>query len=398
MGVGYCRARRGGVEFRASTRQLYSANVWLRTATRVITRVSHFRARSFAEVEAGAAATPWFDFASPERAVRFAVTSHRSRLYHTDAIAERFARVFGRPLGDDSDDAQLFVIRFDRDNCTVSADTSGRPLHQRGWRLDTAKAPLRPTLAAAMLLSCGWPDAPRSDGGRSGPAPGLLDPLCGSGTSAIEAALIALQRAPGAGREFSFQQWPSFEPGTWASVRTTLRATRDDPPNSRSEGRSGPAGWTIIACDRDAGAIDATMANAERAGVAEHLQHHVTALSSTGYLDNVQAAPPGLVITNPPYGVRVSSSKGLRDLYASLGNLMRGPLAPWDLAFLAADDTLARATGLALSPILRSKNGGIDVTLWLRRANEALALRVHDGGGIEHVDEPHLAALREQDT
>ena len=386
MGVGYCRARRGGVEFRASTRQLYSANVWLRTATRVITRVSHFRARSFAEVEAGAAATPWFDFASPERAVRFAVTSHNSRLYHTDAIAERFARVFGRPLGDDSDDAQLFVIRFDRDNCTVSADTSGRPLHQRGWRLAAAKAPLRPTLAAAMLLSCGWPDA----GGSAGV---LLDPLCGSGTIAIEAALIALQRAPGAGREFSFQQWPSFEPGTWASVRATLRATRDDPPNSRS----GPA-CTISACDRDAGAIDATTANAERAGVAEHLRLHVTALSATGYLDEVQASPPGLVITNPPYGVRVSSSKGLRDLYASLGNLMRGPLVPWDLAFLAADDTLARATGLALSPILRSKNGGIDVTLWLRRSNETQALADADAGLLENVDEAHLTALREQDT
>ena len=112
----------------------------------------------------------------------------------------------------------------------------------------------------------------------------------------------------------------------------------------------------------------------------------------------MQRAASGLVITNPPYGMRVTSIKGLRDLYASLGNLVRGPLASWDLAFLAADDTLARATGLALSPILRSKNGGIDVTLWLRRSNEARALRVHDGGGIEHVDEPHLATLREQDT
>jgi putative N6-adenine-specific DNA methylase len=375
--------------------------VWLRTATRVITRVSHFRARSFAEVEAGAAATPWFDFASPDRPVRFAVTSHRSRLYHTDAIAERFARVFGRPLGDDTDDAQLFVIRFDRDTCTVSADTSGRPLHQRGWRLNTAKAPLRPTLAAAMLLSCGWSaagPASRSEG-RSGPASRsmLVDPLCGSGTIAIEAALIATQRAPGAGREFSCQQWPSFEPGTWASVRASLRATRDNQPDSRSEGRSGPVA-TIVACDRDAGAIDATIANAERAGVAGQLHTHVAALSSTSQLDEVQSAASGLVITNPPYGMRVTSSKGLRDLYASLGNLVRGPLASWDLAFLAADDTLARATGLALSPILRSKNGGIDVTLWLRRSNEARALRVHDGGGIEHVDEPHLATLREQDT
>ena len=353
LGVGHCRARRGGVEFRASTRQLYAANVWSRTATRIITRVSNFRARSFEELEEGAAATPWFDFASPERAVRFAVTSHRSRLYHTDAIAERFARVFGRDLGDDADDAQLFVIRFDRDVCTVSADTSGRPLHQRGWRLATAKAPLRPTLAAAVLLSCGWPDPTR---GRA-----LLDPMCGSGTIAIEAALIATQRAPGAGREFSFQQWPSFEPGTWASVRASLRAIRDDLPDVPR----------IVACDRDAGAVETTIANAERAGVADLIHTHAVALSATSGLADVRDVAPGIVVTNPPYGVRVTSKKGLRDLYASLGNLVRGPLASWDLAFLAAEETLARATGLALSPELRTKNGGIDVTLWLRRSNDA---------------------------
>lgn len=380
LGVGYCRARRGGVEFRASTRQLYAANVWSRTATRIITRVSNFRARSFEELEAGAADTPWFDFASPERAVRFSVTSHRSRLYHTDAIAERFARVFGRDLGDDADDAQLFVIRFDRDVCTVSADTSGRPLHQRGWRLATAKAPLRPTLAAAVLLSCGWPaGTPDSD------RHVLLDPMCGSGTIAIEAALISTQRAPGAGREFSFQQWPSFEPGTWASVRATLRAARDD---------LGPAP-TIVACDRDAGAIDTTIANADRAGVADLVHTHAVALSATSKLDEVRESAAGMIVTNPPYGVRVASNKGLRDLYASLGNLVKGPLASWDLAFLAADDALARATGLALNPLLRTKNGGIDVTLWQRRSS---AWPAHIRAGDSGVDEAHLTTLREQDT
>ena len=137
----------------------------------------------------------------------------------------------------------------------------------------------------------------------------------------------------------------------------SLRATRDDLP---------PAP-TIVACDRDAGAIETTIANAERAGVADLVHTHVVALSATGRLDEVRDAASGIIVTNPPYGVRVTSSKGLRDLYASLGNLAKGPLASWDLAFLAADDTLARATGLALSPLLRTKNGGIDVTLWQRR-------------------------------
>lgn len=304
-------------------------------------RIHHFRARTFDELEAGAAETPWFDFAAPERAVAFRVTSHRSRLYHTDAIAERFVRVFGRTVADD-DDAQLFVVRLDRDVCTVSADASGPPLHQRGWRRATAKAPLRPTLAAAMLITAGWP----------APLP-LLDPLCGSGTIAIEAALIATQRAPGAGREFAFHRWPSFEPGTWASVTASMRATRDNAPV--------PA---IVATDRDAGAIESTIANATRAGVAELIDARVGTLSRAPSLEPVRDAESGLIVTNPPYGRRVSSNKQLRDLYASLGNLVRGPLSNWDLSFLCADDGLARATGLALHPRLRTKNGGIDVTLW----------------------------------
>jgi putative N6-adenine-specific DNA methylase len=321
---------------------LYAANAWLRTATRVTTRIHRFHARSFAELEAGAAEAPWFDYADADRSVRFAVSSHRSRLYHTEAIAERFARVFARPIGDDPDDAQLFVVRFDHDVCTVSADSSGRPLHQRGWRRATAKAPLRPTLAAAVLLETGWP----------APVP-LLDPLCGSGTIAIEAALIATQRAPGADREFAFAQWPSFEPGTWASVKASMRATPDLPPLP-----------PIIATDRDAGAIESTVANATRAGVADLIDAHVGALSGAARVDAVRAADRGVIVTNPPYGQRVSPTKSLRDLYAALGNLVRGPLAAWDLSFLCADDALARATGLGLHPLLRTKNGGIDVTLW----------------------------------
>jgi 23S rRNA G2445 N2-methylase RlmL len=221
------------------------------------------------------------------------------------------------------------------------------------------------------LLSSGWPESPNRL---------LLDPLCGSGTIAIEAALIATRRAPGADREFSFQQWPSFEPGTWASVRASMRATRDDLP----------APPTIVACDRDDGAIKTTIANAERAGVREFLHAHVTALTSTSKLDEVRDAGAGLIVTNPPYGIRVKSNKGLRDLYASLGNIARGSFASWDLAFLAADDALARATGLALSPVLRTKNGGIDVTLWQRRSPEEPR--------SDTMDEAHLTTLREQET
>jgi hypothetical protein len=149
----------------------------------------------------------------------------------------------------DSDAAQLFVVRLFHDSCTVSADSSGALLHRRGYRLATAKAPLRETLAAAMLLGAGW----------DGSAP-LLDPMCGSGTIAIEAALLARRIPPGLRRRFAFERWPGFEPAPW---RRALDAAR----SGIRERAPGP----IHASDRDAGAIEAARANAERAGVAEDL-------------------------------------------------------------------------------------------------------------------------------
>jgi putative N6-adenine-specific DNA methylase len=347
----------GGVPFRATDRELYLANAWTRLATRIVVRAGTFVARSFADLERRGADLPWPAFLAPGISPVFRVSSTGSTLYHTDAIAERLHRVTGTeplpagsPEATDPERVQLVVVRVARDKVTVSFDSSGDSLHRRGWRQEVAKAPLRETLAAAMVRAAGW----------SGSVP-FVDPMCGSGTIAIEAALAAAGLAPGAHRSFAFQRWPSFKPGTWASVNAGITAAE-----RATERRRAVA--PILAADRDEGAARAAAANAERAGVADLVVVRAGALSVTAAAVARGLDRPGLVLTNPPYGERVGGSgrhNDLRDLYASIGGALRGPLAGWSLGLLVADRSLAAQTGLSFEERFATSNGGIPVSFLL---------------------------------
>jgi putative N6-adenine-specific DNA methylase len=347
----------GGVELAATTRQLYVANVWMRTATRVLVRLGSFEARTFAELETRAGTLPW-DRYLDGRPATYRVTSTASELHHTDAVAQRVARASGSaqarttppdspgrdgaPHDEGAPLAPLVVVRVVRDQVTVSVDASGEPLYKRGWRQAVAKAPLREALAAAALAATGW----------DGSTP-LVDPFCGSGTIPIEAALLASGMAPGAQRSFAFQAWPSFEPGTWASVRAGLTAvpTETSPPAP------------IVGSDRDAGAVDAARANAERAGVSHLVRFERAAVSDVGpptWADG--PGGPGWVLTNPPYGARVGGPD-LRDLYARLGQVLGARFAGWRVGLLVADPVLAGHAGVRAEELLRTSNGGIPVRL-----------------------------------
>jgi putative N6-adenine-specific DNA methylase len=350
----------GGVAFTAPPGILYATNLKLRTASRIVVRVAQFHASSFAELEKSARPIAWARWVPANGAVHFRVTSHKSRLYHQEAVAERLERAVVaalpgvRPVRAPSEaDAleadvtaspgvQRFLARLVGDQLTLSVDSSGALLHRRGYRQDSAKAPIRETLAAAMLLALGW----------DGTAP-LVDPMCGSGTIPIEAALLARRIPPGWRRRFAFQQWPEFKPSVWEYVRGEAEKVMLD---------RAPA--PIVAADRDAGAVEACAANAERAGVAGDLSVLRAALTNTLFDSDVTDLPPGLVLTNPPYGVRVGESGRLRDLYASLGNAMRGPLAAWSLGFVTSDPALAAATGLAVEPALDTSTGGLRIRLY----------------------------------
>ncbi|HEX5634973.1 MAG TPA: THUMP domain-containing protein [Gemmatimonadales bacterium] len=355
LGVAAGAPEAGGVAFAATDAALYAANLHLRTASRVLVRVDEFRAATFHELSKRTARIAWEEWLAPGRQVALRVTCRKSRLYHSDAVAERVAEAIERSGGakalpgardeDESEDdashavdqPQLVVVRLLHDRCTISLDTSGALLHRRGYRQAVAKAPLRETIAAAMLLAAEWE-----------PATPLVDPFCGAGTIPIEAALLARRMAPGRGRAFAFQRWPRFDRAVWDEV---IGRARDE------ELAEAPA--PILGSDRDAGAIAAAQANAERAGVSGDVRFERCAVS-----DVVPPPGRGLVLANPPYGMRVGGAGGdLRDLYAALGATIRSRFEGWRVGLLSPDPRLAAQLGRPLTERLRTSNGGIGVRL-----------------------------------
>jgi len=342
----------GGVSLAGTLETVARLDLNLRTAHRVLVRVARFEARHFSTLERLARALPWDRFVAPRTRVHFRVTSKKSKLFHEDAIAERLesavagsvSRVAALRSAADLDALEMdvttlpatqrFVVRVFRDRVTISADASGARLHRRGYRQETAKAPLRETLAAAMLLASGW------EGDRP-----LIDPFTGSGTIPIEAALLARRIAPGLARRFAAERWPSMPAGIWDEARNEARA------RVRSS-----VGAPILGGDRDAGAIAAAEANAQRAGVAGDVRfvtRSVSALATT--------APNAAVVTNPPYGDRIGDRAGLRDLYARLGTVARERLPAGTVTLLVAHPEHRRALGLDLPPAFQTENGGIPV-------------------------------------
>ncbi|MFL5310108.1 MAG: class I SAM-dependent RNA methyltransferase, partial [Myxococcales bacterium] len=312
----------GGAELKGEMRDVERLNLWLRTASRVLVRLGEVKATSFTELVRKASALPFETVARPGEPVALRVTCRKSRLYHSGAVAQRLhealqGRLGGEvPLADHDEEsahpAQLLLARFDHDVCTVSGDSSGALLHRRGYRLAQSQAPLRETLAAAVLLAAGY----------TGAEP-LLDPLCGSGTIPIEAALIARRRAPGLVREFAFQRWPGHDARGFESLRAEAREHQLE--------RSPAA---IASSDADAAAIAAAQGNAQRAGVAADLRFDLAPLREA----RPPAGAPGLIATNPPYGVRLRGD--LPRLYAELRDLARR--SGYRVAALSADRRAAQ--------------------------------------------------------
>ncbi|HRO13121.1 MAG TPA: class I SAM-dependent RNA methyltransferase [Amaricoccus sp.] len=328
----------GGVTVRGGWPEVWQANLRLRGAGRVLARIAAFRALHLAQLDKRARKVPWADTLLPGTPVRIEATCRGSRIYHAGAARSRIARALedsGCPLADDPA-AVTIRVRIDDDLCTLSIDTSGAPLHRRGHKEEVNAAPLRETLAALFLRAAGY----------RGEEP-VLDPMCGSGTFPIEAAGIAAGLAPGRSRSFAFERLASFDPAAGAAMKA---AVQPRPTPHRFHGS-----------DRDAGAVAMSRANAARAGVAGLTSFAEVAIGALARPDG----PPGLVITNPPYGARLGEAKALRPLYAAFGEVMRARFRGWRVALLAADQGLAHATGLpfgAPGPIV--PHGGLKVRLW----------------------------------
>jgi putative N6-adenine-specific DNA methylase len=333
------RPEPGGLTFRGTLATALEANLRLRTPTRLLLRLSTFMAPGRRELSGAARRLALDAFVPPGAPVRLSVSCSKSRLYHTGLVSEVLHEALGRPPAPTTRDAPEFFVRIVRDRCTISIDTSGEPLHKRGWRVEGGRAPLRETLAAGSLLLCGW------DGSTA-----LHDPMCGSGTFAIEAALVASGIAPGLGRRFACESFPAFDSAVSKSLREAAGALRRAPA------------VPIVATDVHAGSLAAGARNAARAGVAEAIRFERVDVARL-----TPAAATGLVIVNPPYGKRIEHARGPDgDWQPALAAAYLGPFREWTRAVFAPPGA---ARGLFDGPPDRThllSNGGIPIELAVR--------------------------------
>ncbi|ATX82108.1 putative N6-adenine-specific DNA methylase [Mariprofundus ferrinatatus] len=334
LSVDEISAEEGGVSFQSTMDGVMRVNLRMRVATRILIRLAEFRAHSFPELFNKAARIHWERYIGPATALEMHASSHGSKLLHTgrvekavsDAIAQRCAGTAeGGPIGQ----AQRILVRMDDDICTISIDSSGERLDRRGYRMHSGRAPLRETIAAAMLQWMNWQHDES-----------LVLPMCGSGTFAIEAAWSALHRAAGLDHEFPFRQWPSFKKKRWQRIYAKAEAMRRD------------VALNICASDLDPEIIHQAERNAEAAGVAGQIRFSVEDFTKT-------AAPegaPGVLLCNPPYGDRIKGD--VRGLYRQLGEMLRERFGGWRIAVIVPDQGCENALAMPVRDRLKIKHGG----------------------------------------
>lgn len=346
------RADRGGVHFEGSLDEGMRACLGSRVAMRVLVELATFTALDADDLYAGVRTIPWHEHITARHTLAVRATCANSKLTHSHFIALRTKDAIVDAIRDRSgvrpdvnaDDPDVAVsVRLARDVATVYLDLSGEPLHRRGYRLEVTEATLKETLAAAVILLSGWkPGVP------------FIDPLCGSGTLPIEAAMIACNVAPGARRRFGFERWPSFDHAAearWNALRDEARAKELPRPEA-----------PITACDRDPEAIESTRRNARRAGVEGAIEMRVLDVR-----DLEAATGPGFVVSDPPYGDRLASKPlQLAGFFRQFGEAM-AKLRGYEVVLLSGNPLLERNITM---PRLREHtlfNGAIECRLlWYR--------------------------------
>lgn len=337
----------GGVSFHGRLTDCFLANLHLRTATRILMRVGRFRAADFGALEKKAGDIPWELYLPPETTFKLNVTSHKSRLYHSDAIVRRMAAVIDRQMARfhphdagirDRRNGQQIFVRAVKDRFTVSVDSSGEALYKRGIKRHGGPAPVRETLAAALLIRMGYA------GDRV-----LLDPMCGTGTFSLEAALMALNIPPGWHRDFAFGKWPAFRPKTWAYIRGQAQKRIIAGPGAPIKAFD----LEQSACDRLGDCIRQRGLD-QSIGVSEGDFFHIDPGQITDR--------PGYVILNPPYGRRLGKPGETGDLQAAVLAKLRRDYPGWRLGMLLPVGRPGKTIPLELEG-LTVLHGGLRVKL-----------------------------------
>ena len=336
----------GGVSARGSMEHVYRINLYSRTASRVLLQLAHATYRNEDDLYRAAKNIAWEHWFGVEKTLKIKAEGKRARvksldfcaLKIKDGLCDRFRSQTGsRPSVDKARPDMRIHLFLDDKTASIFIDTSGEALFKRGYRQDTGEAPLRENLAAGLLLLAGY----------NGAQP-MQDPFCGSGTIAIEAAWIAQNRAAGLMRRFGFEQFNTFDKALWTKLKAAARAAIRQPENP------------IAASDNDRRMIAAARANAASAEVENIIQFNT--------LDAQETRPNGangIIVCNPPYGVRLAEIQDLHALYPQLGSWLKQHYAGWTAGLLSGDMEMPKLMRLKPKRKIPLFNGNLDCRLFL---------------------------------
>ena len=350
LGAAEITRAEGGVGFAGAIELAYRANLESRLASRILWRVGGAPYRSEGDIYDSAYGLDWPSWFRADRTLRVDVAATRSPLKSLefatlrikDAVCDRHRAAGGtRPSVDKQRPDVRVYAHLTADQVTYYLDTSGEPLFKRGYRRETAEAPLRENLAAGLLRLAEWtPDTP------------LLDPLCGSGTIVVEAALIALDIAPGLRRPFGFQKLGWYDGPTWQRIKQAAQRRKRSPAPGGSVAGSIAA---IYASDSQPQAIAQCRANLTAADVAG-----AVIVEQADVLRREAPASAGVIVANPPYGVRLAGSEELAAFYPRLGDALKQRFAGWTAYLLSGDVRLPKLIGLKASRRTPLFNGALE--------------------------------------
>lgn len=345
LGAHAAEAVPGGVSWQGDWRACYRANLESRLATRVLWRVGSTRYRGEEEIYRLAWSLTWAKWFTAEDTIRVYVTAQKSPLKSLefitlrikDAVCDHFRSVAGkRPSVDTAHPAVRIHAFLTAETATLYLDTSGEPLYKRGFKPAAVEAPLKENLAAGILRLAGWQ-----------PGEPLIDPMCGSGTFLIEAAQIALGIAPGLGRRFAFEHFRHFDRRLWAELKRVAEARRQPPRALPVFGSDVVGEW-----------LRRSRLNLEAAGLAS-----CVTLEHADLLEREPPAAAGMMVANPPYGVRLGEEEELAAFYPKLGDALKQRWSGWRCYFLTADPALPKLIGLKASRRTPLFNGALECRL-----------------------------------
>ncbi len=343
LGAADVEPGRGGVHFAGDLALLYRANLWLRTAIRVLRPILEATVTSPDELYDAVYSLDWSRYMTPDHTLAVDCNVRDSHITHSkyaalrtkDAICDQFIEKCGRRPSVNVDEPMVGLnLHVYRDRAVLSLESSGESLHKRGYRPILSKAPLNEALAAALVLLTGWtPDTP------------FCDPMCGSGVLPIEAAWMALRRPPGLTRKrFGFQGWMDYDVRLWTELRDKARG---------GVGRALPA--PILGADVRGDAVSFAINNARAAGIG-----HLLRFEKRDVRDfRSPEGPPGVILCNPPYGERIGEEKELIPLYGALGEVLTRRCQGWTAYVFTGNPMLADAIGLRPSAQIPLFNGKI---------------------------------------